>query len=352
MIDVTTPGYRLQRSAPLRALNTFGIEATAPLLVEIDDAQALPALAAQGLLGDARAPTLVLGGGSNVLFAGDPAAPLLRLRGARIAVLGERDGQVRVRAEAGAGWHALVEWTLAQGLGGLENLALIPGTVGAAPIQNIGAYGVEVGERVAAVEVFDRLAGDFLRLDRADCAFAYRDSRFKRAPDREIVVAVEFLLSRHAPPDIAYAGVAEELAAMGVAAATPADVAAAVCRLRRRKLPDPARIGNAGSFFKNPLVPAAQAEALAAAHPGLPVFPAAADALRKLSAAWLIDACGWKGHRDGDAGVSAAHALVLVNHGAARGAELLGLARRIRDSVAARFGVALEPEPRIVGAAW
>ncbi|MCD9031248.1 UDP-N-acetylmuramate dehydrogenase [Luteimonas sp. Y-2-2-4F] len=349
---MTTAGYRLQRRAPLRALNTFGIDATAPLLVEVDDAQALPALAGQGLLGDAASPALVLGGGSNLLFAGDPATPLLRLRGTRIAAVDEHDGQVRVRAEAGAGWHALVEWTLAHGLGGLENLALIPGTVGAAPIQNIGAYGVEIGERVVAVEAFDRLDARFVRLDREDCAFAYRDSRFKRTPDREIVVAVEFLLSRNAPPDIAYAGVADELSAMGVAAAMPADVAEAVCRLRRRKLPDPARIGNAGSFFKNPLVPAAQAEALAIAHPDLPVFPAADAGLRKLSAAWLIDACGWKGHRDGDAGVSAAHALVLVNHGAARGDELLGLARRIRDSVAARFGVALEPEPRIVGAAW
>jgi UDP-N-acetylmuramate dehydrogenase len=264
---------------------------------------------------------------------------------------------VRVRVEAGHGWDALVNWSLAEGLAGLENLALIPGTVGAAPIQNIGAYGVEVREHVHVVEAFDRVRGEIVRLTRGDCKFAYRDSIFKRAPDRYVVIAVEFELSRGLQFRLDYAGLADELLAMGIDAAAldgvrPSQVAEAVCRIRRRKLPDPAVLGNAGSFFKNPIVPAARAEALKAAHAALPVFRGNDDASRKLSAAWLIDACGWKGFREGDAGVAASHALVLVNHGQASGAQLLDLARRIAASVHERFGVALEPEPRIIGAAW
>jgi UDP-N-acetylmuramate dehydrogenase len=167
------------------------------------------------------------------------------------------------------------------------------------------------------------------------------------------VTAVEFALPRAPTLRLDYAGIAEELAAMGVAGTpTPTRVADAVSRIRRRKLPDPALIGNAGSFFKNPIVPAAQALALQAEHPSLPAFRGDAEGSRKLSAAWLIDQCGWKGHRDGDAGVASSHALVLVNHGRATGAQLLDLARRIAASVQARFGVAIEPEPRIIGDRW
>ncbi len=360
-----SPGYRVARDADLTPRNTFGVAARAPLLVEVDDAAALPRVFADGVAGLADASLLVLGGGSNLLFAGDPPGPVLALAAGGARVVSDDGERAVVRAEAGAPWHGFVTHALSLGLGGLENLALIPGTVGAAPIQNIGAYGVEVSDRIHAVEAFDRGSGGIRRLAPDACAFAYRDSLFKRDPARYVVTAVEFALSRRPRPRLDYAGIGEELAAMGVAAPRPADVAEAVCRIRRRKLPDPAVVGNAGSFFKNPIVPTAQAEALRARHPGLPVFPAApfpADAAahgdpgrgerRKLSAAWLIDACGWKGHRDGDAGVSPEHALVLVNHGRATGAQLLGLARRIAESVHARFGVALEPEPRIVGASW
>jgi UDP-N-acetylmuramate dehydrogenase len=249
-------------------------------------------------------------------------------------------------------WHDFVLWTLSRGLCGLENLALIPGTVGAAPIQNIGAYGVEVRERIHAVEAFDRSNGAMARLDNAACNFAYRDSLFKRDPERYVVTAVEFALPRTPSLRVDYAGLGEELAAMGVSDPTPSQVADAVIRIRRRKLPDPAVLGNAGSFFKNPIVPVAQAEALQAEHPSLPVFRGSSEDTRKLSAAWLIDQCGWKGHREGDAGVAPSHALVLVNHGNATGAQLLDLARRIAGSVRERFGVAIEPEPRIVGARW
>ncbi|MCD9096850.1 UDP-N-acetylmuramate dehydrogenase [Luteimonas fraxinea] len=339
--------FRLLQPADLGPRNTFGVAAHARRLIEVLDAAAVPqALAA--LDGDMR--PLVIGGGSNLLFAGD-AIDALAIIDARRSVVSDDGERVVVRAAAGADWHGFVLWTLAQELGGMENLALIPGTVGAAPIQNIGAYGVEVGEHVVAVEAFDQDTRNFVRLDRDACRFGYRDSIFKQLPDRWIVTAVEFALHRFAEPVLDYAGLRDVLAARGITAPRPLDVAEAVIDIRRSKLPDPAVIGNAGSFFKNPIVPAAQAAALVAAHAGIPVF-AVDEGLRKLSAAWLIDRCGWKGHRDGDAGVAPGHALVLVNHGNAQGTELLGLARRIAASVQMRFGVALEPEPKIVGAAW
>jgi UDP-N-acetylmuramate dehydrogenase len=344
-------GYRIAENARLDARNTFGVRATAPMLVEATEAAALPELFGYAML--RASSTLVLGGGSNLLFAGDPPGAVLALETRRIDLIEDDGARAIVRAEAGVGWHDFVLWALGHGLAGLENLALIPGTVGAAPIQNIGAYGVEVREHVHAVEAFDRSTGGFVRLAAADCAFAYRDSLFKHMPDRYVVSAVEFALSRTFQPRLGYAGIEEELRAMGAAGAPrAAQVAEAVIRIRRRKLPDPAVVGNAGSFFKNPIVPAAQAEALLAAHPAVPVFRGADADSRKLSAAWLIDQCGWKGHRDGDAGVSADHALVLVNHGAATGLQLLALARKIAESVQLRFGVAIEPEPRIVGACW
>ena len=342
--------FRVFDDADLRARNTFGVAARAPVLVEVADAACLPEVFARHVAqGD---PPLLLGGGSNLLFAGDPRGTVLSLSANGIRILADDGAQAVVRADAGAGWHDFVLWTLRHGFAGLENLALIPGTVGAAPIQNIGAYGVEVRDFVHVVEAWEPASGRSLRLNRGQCAFAYRDSLFKREADRFIVTAVEFALPRTPALRLDYAGIREELAAMGVDAPTPLQVCDAVCRIRRRKLPDPAVVGNAGSFFKNPIVPAAQAEALAAEHPALPQFRGADDATRKLSAAWLIDACGWKGHRDGDAGVSPQHALVLVNHGRASGAGLLALARRIASSVHERFGVDLEPEPRIVGARW
>ena len=354
---------RIER-APLRTRNTFGVEASAGLLIETDDADDLPALFANELAGESpHAPKLlVIGGGSNLLIVEGPALAL-NLDTQQIRTLDVHDDRAIVRADAGVEWHRLVMWTLAQGYAGLENLALIPGTVGASPIQNIGAYGVEVGERIRAVDVFERATGAFHRFNAAACAFAYRDSAFKRDLDRWLIVAVEFELPMARTLDagslkIDYAGIREEmgLAADARSGYTAHDVADAVIRLRRRKLPDPAVIGNAGSFFKNPILPAAQADALLAEYPQLPAFRGDSDATRKLSAAWLIDACGWKGRRaatgSGDAGVAAQHALVLVNHGRATGAELLAMAREIAADVQARFGVAIEPEPRIVGARW
>ena len=340
--------YTLAEHASLAPLNTLRVAVTARWLATVNSAAVLPQVLD---LPAARGPVMVLGEGSNVLFAGDFPGLVLRPAFAELSVLADDGAAAVVRAEAGVGWDALVDWTLARGLAGLENLALIPGLVGAAPIQNIGAYGVEVAECIAVVEAWDRERGRMVRLERADCGFGYRDSVFKRAPDRWIVTAVEFRLSRDGAPRLGYAGVREELAAMGIADAGPADAAEAVRRLRRRKLPDPALIGNAGSFFKNPVVPADVVARLREEHGDPPVYPAG-PGKAKLSAAWLIERCGWRGVREGDAGISAQHALVLVNHGHAGGAQLLALARRVAASVEDRFGVRLEPEPRIVGASW
>ena len=341
---------RLVENAPLDARNTFRVPARATLLAEARDRAALDELL--GYEAVRHGPLLVLGEGSNVLFAGDPPGLVVSVALRTITTVERHDDGALVRADAGVGWNDLVQWTLGHGLEGLENLALIPGNVGAAPIQNIGAYGSEVGEFIETVEAFDRSSGELCRLDRSACGFGYRDSTFKRDADRWIVIAVELRLPRRHALRLDYAGVREELAIMGVETPRAAHVAEAVMRLRTRKLPNPALIGNAGSFFKNPLVAANTAAALKAEHPALPVFPAPDAMLAKLSAAWMIEACGWKGFRDGDAGVSAQHALVLVNHGHATGAQLLDLARRIAESVRAKFGVALEPEPRMVGATW
>ena len=328
-------GYQLAENVSLAGRNTFRV------------AEALAELFEFAMLREG--PVLVLGEGSNLLFAGDFPGVAICLTMAGVRIVQDDGDSAVVRAEAGMAWNDLVGWTLARGLVGLENMALIPGTVGASPIQNIGAYGVEVGEFVEAVEAFQRDTGQVKRLAREDCAFGYRDSLFKREADRWVVTALELRLPRKRELRLDYAGVKEELAAMGVATPRAVHVAEAISRLRTRKLPNPALLGNAGSFFKNPVVDAARAEALQAEHAGLPVFPGGDDQ-RKLSAGWMIEACGWKGFREGDAGIAAQHALVLVNHGNASGAQLLALARRVAASVRDRFGVALEPEPRIIGA--
>jgi UDP-N-acetylmuramate dehydrogenase len=336
-------GYTLIEDAPLSARNTLRVAARARLLAEVRDASKLPELLAFPAVREGR--VLVLGEGSNVLFTGDLDATVLVM--ATQGVLEDPDGE-HVVVAAGERWDDFVRWSLGRGYAGLENLIMIPGTVGAAPIQNIGAYGTEVAEFVQSVEAWDTRARQVVTLDNAACAFAYRDSVFKREPDRYIVTAVRFALPRSRPLRTAYAGIDEELARMGVSQPAPFHVAEAVVHLRSRKLPDPAVIGNAGSFFKNPIIPSAQAEALAREHPELVSWPAGND-LRKLSAAWLIEASGFKGHREGDAGISNRHALVLVNHGKANGSELWAVAQSVIDGVQVKFGVRLEPEPLVLG---
>jgi UDP-N-acetylmuramate dehydrogenase len=333
----------VRENASLRRLNTFGVEQRAARLVEVTDPADLAGAAAM-LRGSA--PRLVLGGGSNVLFTRDFEGTVLLLRTRGLRVLGEAADATVVEAEAGESWDGFVRWSLSTGLGGLENLSLIPGSVGASPIQNIGAYGVEMRELFESLDAIDLDTGAARRFGPDQCAFGYRDSTFKRpGAARWLVARVRFRLPRRWTPRLDYGEIRDELARLD-AAPSPASVAQAVSAIRRRKLPDPAVLGNAGSFFKNPVVEPAFALELQARHPGLPGWPT--ETGTKLSAAWMIERCGWKGRRDGDAGVHHAHALVLVNHGGATGAQILALAERVRASVAERFGVAIEPEPTIL----
>ncbi|HEU4665701.1 MAG TPA: UDP-N-acetylmuramate dehydrogenase [Dokdonella sp.] len=337
-------GYTIVENASLLGRNTFHVAARAQMLVDVRKPVALGELFGYAAL--RTQPLLVLGEGSNILFTRDWPGVVLAIAAHGVRVLDDQGDRAHVRVEAGEPWNDFVRWSLARGFIGLENLVLIPGTVGAAPIQNIGAYGTEVREFILAVEAWDRRAGELVRIDNAACAFGYRDSVFKRERERYVVTAVEFELVRERPLRLDYAGVREELAAMGIDEPRAPAVAEAIARIRTRKLPNPILLGNAGSFFKNPLVDASQAEALRRAHPGLPAW--AAGSQWKLSAAWLIEACGYKGLRMGDAGVSDQHALVLVNHGRASGADLWALAEHLRAGVRERFGVELDAEPRVV----
>ena len=334
----------LKEHLSLKPFNTFGVDVRAQLFGEARNEaevrQALTLAAQRGL------PLRVIGGGSNLLLTGDVPALVLRMasRGRRILADGER---VLIEAEAGEPWHPFVLWSLEQGLAGLENLSLIPGTVGAAPMQNIGAYGVEIKDVFAGLTALDRETGELRDFALADCAFGYRDSLFKHQVDRWVILRVRFALRRSAQLHLDYGPIRQRLDAQGIQAPTPLDVSRAVCAIRSEKLPDPARLGNAGSFFKNPLVPAEQAERLGAEHPELVAYPAAEGQV-KLAAGWLIERAGWKGFRDGDAGVHERQALVLVNYGQATGSQLLSLARRIQVDIAARFGVTLEIEPNVL----
>jgi UDP-N-acetylmuramate dehydrogenase len=342
--------YTLAENASLAARNGFRVAARANLIADVRRPEGLEELFAFPLV--QRGPVLVLGEGSNLLLAADVPGVVIAMANLGLEIVEDDGDTVVIRAAAGERWDDLVRWSLGRGFCGLENLSLIPGTVGAAPIQNIGAYGTEVGEFVVAVQAWDRHSGRLEQLSREACGFGYRDSVFKREPERRIVTALELRLPRKRELRMDYPGVREELAAMGIDAPRAPHLAEAICRLRTRKLPNPALLPNVGSFFKNPVVSAGLAEELAGRHSGMPVFPSGNDDTRKVSAAWLIEQCGWKGFREGDAGVAAQHALVLVNHGGASGAELLALARRIAASVAQRFGLRLEPEARIVGACF
>lgn len=328
---------------PLQSLNTFGIAARARAYLKITSSADLAAVMATPEL--AAMPRLVLGGGSNVLFTGDVDALVLHMAIMGRAVLGSENGCTLVRAGAGENWHEFVQFTLARGLGGLENMSLIPGTVGACPIQNIGAYGAEVKDSFHSLTAYDLASGQLRTMRASDCRFGYRDSVFKHADGAALVIVdVTFALPQAWTPNLRYAELAQALAEAGLADPTAQQVGDTVAAIRRRKLPDPAVIGNAGSFFKNPVVSAEQCARLLERWPAL-VHHKQADGSEKLAAGWLIDQCGWKGRTMGAAGVYPKQALVLVNHGGASGAEVVALARAIQADVAARYGVELETEP-------
>lgn len=337
-------GYTMVENASLEGRNTFRVPVRANLLIDVRKPEALGELFGYAML--KTQPLLVLGEGSNILFTRDWPGVVLSIASLGIKVVEDRAERAVFRVEAGENWNNFVHWSLAHGFCGLENLVLIPGTVGAAPIQNIGAYGVEVCEFIAAVEAWDRESGTLKRLSNSDCLFGYRDSVFKHPPDRYIVTAVEFDLPRSRPLQIDYAGVRDELGALGIESPTPSNVAEAISRIRTRKLPNPTVIGNAGSFFKNPLVDSQTREDLNERYPELPAWYVGHGQF-KLSAAWMIESCGFKGLKQEHAAVSEQHSLVLVNLGQATGSQIWALAERIRHGVNERFGVMLEPEPLV-----
>ncbi|TCP14493.1 UDP-N-acetylmuramate dehydrogenase [Crenobacter luteus] len=333
--------------APLKPHNTFGVAVSARWFTTLSELADLPALIASAPYREG--PVLFLGGGSNLLFTRDYPGLVVKLALSGVRKIAEDETSVVVEAAAGEPWHPFVQRTLAEGWYGLENLSLIPGTVGAAPIQNIGAYGVEVKDALTEVVCADlHHGGAPLTLANADCRFGYRDSVFKHeAAGRLLVTAVRFRLSKTPQLKTGYGDIAGELSRMGVTEPTPRDVADAVIRIRQSKLPDPARLGNAGSFFKNPVVDAAAAALLLERFPTLPHYPAG-DGRVKLAAGWLIDNAGLKGHRVGDAAVHERQALVLVNHGGASGQQIRALAATVQDAVRERYGVLIEPEPVVL----
>jgi UDP-N-acetylmuramate dehydrogenase len=291
---------------------------------------------------------LVLGGGSNLVLTRDVPAVVLKVEIMGRRLLREGGDAWLVEAGAGESWHALVDWTLAMGWPGLENLALIPGTVGAAPVQNIGAYGVELAERFDSLDGVDLVTGRTVTLEARRCAFGYRDSIFKHAlAGKTLITRVRLRLPRPWRPVLGYLELQKRLHDTGIAEPDARTIFDWVCAIRRAKLPDPALIGNAGSFFKNPIVSAEQCRDIIGRDPSVVHYPLP-DGSAKLAAGWLIDACGWKGKSIGRAGVYERQALVLVNRGGAIGAEVVTLARAIQESVYGRFGIRLEPEPVIV----
>lgn len=333
-----------QERVSLKPYNTFGIDVKARYFTQAhDDAQVRQALA-EAIERQVR--VLVIGGGSNLLLAGDIDALVLHMASRGRRVLQDDGDRVVVEAEAGEPWHPFVQWSLTQGFCGLENLSLIPGTVGAAPMQNVGAYGVEIKDVFAGLTALDRETGELRDFALEECAFAYRDSLFKRNPGRWLILRVRFALSRTLHAHLDYGPVRQRLLEQGVHAPTAMAISEAICSIRREKLPDPAELGNAGSFFKNPVVTAALAEQIRERFPGVVAYPQA-DGQVKLAAGWLIEQAGWKGYRDGDAGVHRLQSLVLVNYGRASGAQVHDLARRIQADIYERFGVELEMEPNL-----
>lgn len=333
----------LQSDLSLKAYNTFGIAAKAKSFAVVnsieDLRQYLPT----------ESPLLLLGGGSNILLTKDWEGLVLLNRLMGKTLLRREGSRVYVKAGAGENWHEWVLWTLSQNYFGLENLSLIPGCVGASPIQNIGAYGVELKDVFHELEAFNLISGEVRTFSKADCEFGYRDSVFKRQEKGQwCITSVTFVLSTVPQVNINYGDIKQTLSDMCVEDFTPQAVSEAIIRIRSSKLPNPAEIGNAGSFFKNPEISTTQYEDLKASFPDMPGYPSPKAGQTKVAAGYLIERTGWKGFRKGDMGVHERQALVLVNYGSAQGAELIALAQEIQASVLAKFGIALEMEVNIV----
>ena len=323
--------------------NSFHVRQVAKRLVEFDCAEELPELFAKY----GTDSWYVLSGGNNVLFTQDIDALLIPPCDQTIAVVGESDTAVRVKVGAGVEWDDLVAWAVERELWGIENLSLIPGKAGAAPVQNIGAYGVEAKDVIRNVEMYFVEGGNFITLAAEHCGFGYRESVFKHSlKGRVVITAIEIELSKVANPRLGYGDVIREVEARG--GASLANIRDAICSIRRSKLPDTAVLGNAGSFFKNPIVESEVAERLRADYPDMPSYPAQEEGKVKLAAGWLIDKAGMKGYKEGNVGVHDRQALVLVNLGGATGGEVIAFAQKVVTTVKEKFGIEISPEVNVL----
>ena len=335
---------RIFENSDIAPRNSFGVHQVAAKIIEFDKSDELPAIFKQHITGE----WMVMGGGNNILFTRDIERTIIIPCDTTIEVIAEGNQSVDIRVGAGLEWDELVEWCVERELWGIENLSLIPGKVGAAPVQNIGAYGTEAKEAITSVEMYCPESDNFITLAAEHCAFGYRESVFKQTlKGRVIITAVTFRLSKSAKPKLDYGDVCREVESRG--GATLRNIREAICSIRRTKLPDPAVTGNAGSFFKNPIVERATAEALLAEYPDMPHYPAADPEKVKLAAGWLIDKCGLKGYTEGNVGVHARQALVLINTtGEAKGSEVIAFAQMVQQRVAEKFGIAIDTEVNIL----
>lgn len=337
----------LLENADLRPYNTFGIQASARYFAVIRGTGDLMSLLSSPHF--RKGPHLVLGGGSNMLFTGNYPGIVARIELKGIETIDEDDDFITLSVGAGESWHGLVMHAVAHDYGGIENLSLIPGTCGAAPMQNIGAYGVEIKDVIVSVNAIDKQTGKLKTFGHADCAFGYRESIFKQqAKDQYIITGITIRLTkRNHKLHLQYGAIQETLQSMSVTSPTIRDVSNAVIHIRQSKLPDPAKVGNAGSFFKNPSITKDAFASLKENYPNIPSFPSA-EGLVKVPAGWLIEQCGWKGKRFDNIGVHPQQALVLVNYGGGEGRKIWDLAMQIRDSVIGKFNIVLHPEVNIV----
>lgn len=349
---MSTPIYNpstplhVEKSVNLKPYNTFGLPSTVSHLVRITSEADVRRLLEHPELG--RSSKVILGGGSNMLFTQDLNTTVLKVEVPGIQLVETRPDAYIIEVGGGVNWHDMVAWTLNNGYPGLENMALIPGTTGAAPVQNIGAYGLELKDRFESLDAVDLVTGRTITLHPEQCHFAYRDSVFKgMLAGKSVITRVRMRLPRPWVPVLGYLDLERKMAETGNTAPTPLQIFDWVCEIRRAKLPDPAVIGNAGSFFKNPVVTEEQCRDIIGRDPEVVHYPMP-DGTIKLAAGWMIDACGWKGKSIGRAGVYEKQALVLVNRGGAIGAEVVTLARAIQESVYGRFGIRLEPEPVVL----
>lgn len=331
----------LKENVSLKPYNTFGIDVKAERFVAVSSVDELRKVLAT------EKPSLVLGGGSNMLLTQDVKGLVLHINLKGIETIKEDAEHSFVKAAAGEVWHSFVLWCIDKGFGGIENMSLIPGNVGTAPIQNIGAYGVELKDTFVELEAMDIASGEITTFSHADCQFGYRNSVFKNElKGKYIIISVTFKLSKKHNLNTSYGAIETELERLGLDKSIK-NISQAVINIRNSKLPNPKEIGNSGSFFKNPVIPTPQFEALKANHPTIVGYPAG-EGHTKVAAGWLIENDGWKGKRFGDAGVHNKQALVLVNYGTAQGQEIAELSKKIQDSVYQRFGIKLEAEVNIL----